>query len=234
LTHELKTPIAVAKLNLETEQPAFDHAQQAFTNEISKSGLTGQYGGAPTQAAMQYGANTFGTWGQPTQGQQTLAAQSQQWNQQLQALQEARAAQGQQQSQAQAYLSLLSGLRGPADWAKYRKVLGSSPQGMRDLVSAAMGQYIPGGGATTGVAPQAATLQSLQQQISGNGTNTMGADQMNLPAPNQIAAPSWKNLAPSQQQLLLGSYEAQDGTKMTLARCSIKSPKYATNANGGT
>jgi hypothetical protein len=222
-----------AKLNLETEQQAFDHAQQAFTNEITKSGLTGQYGGQATQAAMQYGANTFGTWGQPVQGQQTLAAQSQQWNQQLQAIQEARAAQNQQQQQAQAYLSLLSGMRGPQDYFQYQNVLGSTPQGMKDLVSAAMGQYVPGGGATTGVTPTAASLQGLQQQIAGtgNGTNTMGANQMNLPAPNQISAQAWKNLAPSQQQLLTSAYEAQGWNKEDVGALLNQSlPKYATNA----
>lgn len=254
-----------AKLNLESEDLAFRKAQEAFQEEVTKAGLTGLWQGAPTQAAMQYYANTFGTWatpganaqtlasqqqafaqqqqlaqlygqyygtGQaPTAGQQTLAAQQQQWQQALQAQQEARAAQAQQQQQAQSYLNLLSGLRGPADWAKYQQVLGATPGGMRDLVSAAMGQYMPGGGATTGVQPQAASLQTLQQQVAGGGT-AQGAQQLGqLPAPNQLAPQAWRNLAPSQQELLLGAYENQGWNKDDVrALLSQSLPRYASNA----
>lgn len=94
------------------------------------------------------------------QGTQTLTAQQQYWKQ---AFDQAQA----NQSNTQAYLTLLSNLRGPADWAKYQQVLGSTPGGMRDLYAASMGQYIPGGGATTGANPQAANLQTMQQQIGG-------------------------------------------------------------------
>src|SRR5262252_9580202 len=103
------------------------------------------------------------------------------------------------QQNTQNYLQLLSNLRGPADWAKYQQVLGATPQGMRDLTAAAMGQYIPGGGATTGQQPQAANLQTLQQQVAGNGggAGAQPGSQDNplgqLPLPNQIAAQSWKN-----------------------------------------
>ena len=91
-----------------------------------------------------------------------MQAQQQYWNQ---AFSEAQA----NQKNTQAYLGILSNLRGPADWAKYQQVLGSTPQGMRDLYGAMMGQYTPGGGATTGVQPQAANLNTMQQQISGYG-----------------------------------------------------------------
>src|SRR5262245_62421119 len=135
------------------------------------------------------------------------------------------------QQQAQSYLNLLSGLRGPADWAKYQQVLGATPGGMRDLVSAAMGQYMPGGGATTGVQPQAASLQTLQQQVAGGGT-AQGAQQLGqLPAPNQLAPQAWRNLAPSQQELLLGAYENQGWNKDDVrALLSQSLPRYASNA----
>src|SRR5262245_48770395 len=274
---------------------------------------------------------------------QTQAAQQQAFSQGLQTQQEQRAAQAQQQSQAMSYLNLLSGLRGPADWAKYQQVLGSTPGGMRDLVAAAMGQYVPGGGATTGYQPQAVSLQSMMGDVSGNpyygqggGQLTMpnvyqggqgsygqqaqpnpyaavqqqqppqGEGQMsamvyrpgyqapscqqvmqqrqqpaaqpgefsawspqgaaqqkqtwgsgigvgqqqptpqqqqqglgngtNLPAPNQIAAQSWKNMAPSQQQMLLGQYEAQGWDKGDVQALMNQSlPRYASNApTGGT
>ena len=112
---------------------------------------------------------------------QTLAGNEQQFTQGLRTQQEQRAAQAQQQQQTQAYLSLLASLRGPADWAKYQQVLGSTPGGMRDLAAAAMGQYVPGGGATTGVQPQAASLQSLQGDISGQPYYGQGGGQLGQP-----------------------------------------------------
>lgn len=269
------------------ERIALEKAKFAWQQEMDKAGLTGMYQGAFTMPVQQWQAETFGTWGAPTQGQQTLqgnqqafnqayqnamaygqyyapgaapttgqqtlAANQQQFGQAIQAQQEARAAQAQQQQQAMGYLNLLSQLRGPADWAKYQQVLGATPQGMKDLVGAAMGQYVPGGGATTGVNPQAATLQTLQQQINpqlgqqavtqgqvgaamggagaapGSQANPLGQ----LPAPNQIAAQSWKNLAPSQQQLLMGAYEGQGWDKNDVQALFNQSlPKYAANAPG--
>jgi hypothetical protein len=279
--------------------------QQAFGQGTTLAGLYGQY----------YAPGTA-----PGQGQQTLAGAEQGFTQGLRTQQEQRAAQAQQQSQAQQYLSLLASLRGPADWQKYQQVLGSTPGGMRDLYAAAMGQYVPGGGATTGVQPQAVSLQSLMGDVSGNpysgqgggqlntpnvygqnsagmyqqqggqpnvaaftpqaavsqatqpaanyqyspsatgsqinqsgwaganaqptqaqnaqgnGTNMYGAqpqpqNQMNLPAPNQIAAQSWNNMAPSQQQMLLGGYEAQGWDKNDVQALMNQSlPKYGSNA----
>ena len=223
------------------------------------------------------------------QGQQTLTAQQQYWKQ---AFDQSQA----NQTNTQAYLKQLADLRGPADWAKYQQVLGSTPGGMRDLYSAAMGNYIPGGGATTGQNPQAVNLQTMQQQIggqgygqgwgqggyaggyttqpgqpqtpqtgqmqnnqvwgsgigigqqgatpeqqqqaTGNGTNMFGGQQQqyNLPAPNQIAPQSWANMAPSQQQMLLGMYEANGWSKPDVTALFNQSlPKYGTNnATAGT
>jgi len=337
---------------------AFKKAQQAWKETMDRAGLTGTFEGMPTQAALQYGAEAFGVWGAPQQGQETLASKQQTYQQAFDTAgqfgqyygpgavpaagtktaaqleqeftqaqrtqQEQRAAQAQQQSQAQQYLSLLAGLRGPADWVKYQQVLGSTPGGMRDLVGAAMGQYVPGGGATTGYQPQAASLQSMMGDVTGQayygqsggqlgmpnvynqnsagmyaqqpqytnqyqypqasaaqqtqamlqgqtnpqayaqqaqrealpwtgggtntmgqqeqmlnaqgkGTNTMGATQpqyqSNLPAPNQIAPQSWANMAPSQQQMLLGEYESQGWHKPDVEALFNQSlPKYAANA----
>ena len=272
---------------------------------------------AQQQALANLYGQTYQNFGTVPGGQRTLTAEEQAFTQALRTQQEQRAAQAQQQSQTQAYLNILAGLRGPADWAKYQQVLGATPGGMRDLYAAAMGQYVPGGGATTGVNPQAASLQSLMGQVSGqgyagqgggqlktpnvygqntqgvynqaqnnlaaltgqgqpgtstwtgaspnvtpayeqqyvpmhaaqnqqyqqnlnqqmqaagNGTNVMGApqNQMNLPAPNQVAAQSWKNLAPSQQQLMLGEWEAAGWHKPDVeALMNQTLPKYAANA----
>jgi len=305
-------------------------SQQFFTQQF---GTWMPGGPQPGQETMGREAQTFGqgaTLGQmygqyyapgqtPTAGQQTLTAQQQAYNQWLGQQQEARQQQALQQQTANQYLTLLSNLRGPADWAKYQEVLGATPGGMRDLTAAAMGQYIPGGGATTGMQPQAANLNTLYGQVSGggqygqyqpgggganwpqatftpmgaggaaanftpaganaqaaqpaaqpgvpdyafspnetgsrigysgwagatnpntqmppaagDGTNTLGAaqqNQMNLPAPNQIAAQSWKNMAPSQQQMLLGQYEAAGWHKPDVeALMNQALPRYASNA----
>lgn len=312
----------------QSEQNAIAMAQLAWKKEVETAGLTGYFQGQPTVPFQFETANTFGNWGTPTPGQETLAkneqdfqqayrnslaygqyyapgstptagmstleaikqqqdiaasqaaqfgtwfapgqgpaqgqqtqtAQEQAYTQWLRAQQEARANQGQQQSQAMSYLTLLSNLRGPADWAKYQQVLGSTPNGMRDLTAAAMGQYVPGGGATTGYQPQAASLQALQQQISPGYGQQQGATQPDysglsngqqgammggagaapgsqdnqmgqLPLPNQIAAQSYKNLAPSQQQMLLGAYEGQGWNKDDVTALMNQGlPKYAMNA----
>src|SRR5262252_9429725 len=213
---------------------ALAQAQFDWQKQLGTAGQTGMWNGAWNMPTQQYFANTFGAWGAPTTGQQTLQGQqtaadiAQNWSQmfgqyyapgtapaqgaQTQAAQQAGSAtaatvagltgmynapgstgpgtqtlagqqqawqQGFQQQQfaaqqaqlqqqnAQSYLQLLSNLRGPADWAKYQEVLGSTPGGMRDLAAAAMGQYVPGGGATTGVQPQAANLQTMMGQIAG-------------------------------------------------------------------
>jgi hypothetical protein len=287
-----------------TGQQTLTAQQQEYNQAYQNSQLYGQYFAPGAQGAPAVGqqtlvaqnqanqlglsqANLTGYYVAPgsaagAQGQQTLAGQQQQFSQGLQTEQEARAAQAQGQSQTMSYLNLLSSLRGPADWAKYQQVLGSTPGGMRDLAAAAMGQYVPGGGATTGYAPQAASLQSMmgqiagqpyygqgggqlqqpnvyqggqgsygqpsgqvwgsgigvgqqpttpeqQAQAAGGGANTMGQ----MPAPNQIAAQSWKNLAPSQQQMLLGGYEAQGWDKNDVTALMNQSlPKYTGGATG--
>jgi hypothetical protein len=223
---------------------------QYFNQAATEAGLTGWYN-APNATATS-GANPT-----PGQGQQTLAAQGQYWNQNFQQAQA-------NQSNTMAYLNLLSSLRGPADWAKYQQVLGSTPGGMRDLYAAAMGQYVPGGGATTGYQPQAANLNTLQEQVGGytanpgqpqtpgqawgsgigiggqqptpaqqqqaqgGGANMYGSS---MPAPNQISAQSWNNLAPSQQQMFLGMYENQGWDKNDVEALYKQSlPKYGTNS----
>ena len=192
-----------AKLQLDNDTLAFNKATEAFNESITAAGVTGMFQGQPTQAAMQYYANTFGQWAQPTSGQQTLAgikqqqdyqnqlasmygqyyapgqtptsgmqtlqaqkqmadlygqvyaggqapagqttlfAQQQAYQQQLDAQKQALAQWQAQQGAAQNYLTMMAGLRGPADWMQYQKVLGSTPQGITDLVRAAAGIGVP-------------------------------------------------------------------------------------------
>ena len=82
---------------------------------------------------------------------------------------------------------------------------------------------------------QAQPTPDQQQQAQGGGTNMYGGQQQqyNLPAPNQIAAQSWNNMAPSQQQMLLGQYEANGWDKNDVqALYNQALPKYAQNQGG--
>ncbi len=202
--------------------------QQYWQQAQDMSTLYGQYyaPGAPGQAG-QAGTNM------PQAGQQTLAANEQAYTQWLRSQQQADTEWQNQQTASQNYLTLLSNLRGPADWAQYQTVLGATPQGTRDLVAAAAGQYIPGGGATTGVAPQGANLNTLYNQATtGNpsGQSALSQLQGSLVAPNQMAPQTWNNLTSSQQQMLQSVWESQgysqDDTK-NLFQQSL--PKYATS-----
>ena len=251
-------------------------AAQNFYNDVqgavrARTEAVGAQFTPDTMRQWVYGQGLAGQEGGPWGGggQRTLTAQEQDYTQWLRAAQEARANQTAQQQQAMSYLTLLSNLRGPADWSKYQEVLGAGGN-MNTLAAAAMGQYIPGGGATSGYQPQAANLNTMYNQVAGagqtaaftpggqiqqaaqqaqpqqgqsqqvnalgNGTNTMGApqqNQMNLPAPNQIAPQTWKNLAPSQQEMIKGQYEAQGWYKPDVeALMNQALPKYASNAPG--
>lgn len=162
--------------------------------------------GTPTagQQTMSREAQTFGQgttlanlYGQyyapgqtPTAGTQTMSAQEQAYTQWLRQQQLQLAQQGQQQQTANQYLTLLSNLRGPADWAKYQQVLGATPGGMSDLVAAAMGQYVPGGGATTGMQPQAANLNTLMAQVQGGNAQAPWQQSTGVQMPGATGVPS--------------------------------------------
>jgi hypothetical protein len=187
-----------AKLNLDSEDLAFRKATQAFANAVSAAQLTGTYDGAPTLAAQQqefqHGIEAAGLTG-VYNGAPTLAAQNQ------------------QQQTSLGYLKLIGDLRGPQNYGQYLRVLGSTPDGLRSLVASAAGQYTPAGGATTGVAPQAASLGGLAgDAASGAAGGATYADYMNtaqgLPAPNQISPAAWNTYTTSQKQGLLGMYES--------------------------
>jgi hypothetical protein len=177
--------------------------------------MFGQYyapGTAPAQGQQTFDAQqaaiaqanqlaaTYGSYYAPGQtpgaGTQTQSAQQQAFAQQMAQQQYYSNLAQQQQTNTQGYLGILANLRGPADWAKYQQVLGSTPGGYRDLYAAAMGQYVPGGGATTGVQPQAASLQTMMQQIAGQGgygqqgaQPTWGGDQIG----GQMQNPTWQS-----------------------------------------
>ena len=116
-------------------------------------------------------------------------------------------------STMQGLLGLQAGLRGPANYGQYLKVLGSTPQGMRDVVNSAAGRFaLP---STTGQAgaTQSADVQSLLNDVR---TGAPGAQQEwqqalsgGLPAPNQLNLANWSRMLPSQKGMLQSAYESQ-------------------------
>jgi len=207
-----------AKLGLDTDDLAFRKATQAFTNALNEAAVTGKYNGQETQAAQAQqfgqGITAAGVTGMYN-GAPTLAAQAQ------------------QQKTANDYLTLISNLKGPADYGSYLRTLGSTPGGMRDLVSSAAGAYAPASGSTSGAAPVGASLGGLLgDTASGSAGGTSYADYMKtasgVPAPNQIAPAAWNAYTSSQKQMLLGMYGQQGWDTQDVQDLYAQSlPKYS-------
>jgi hypothetical protein len=131
--------------------------QQAFNQQATEAGFTGTWNGNQTQAAAKQAADIAAMNAGLTGylgGTQTLAGQQQGWQQGFSQQQQA-------DKNRQDYLQLLSGLRGPADYGQYLKVLGSTPGGLRDLAGAAAGQYQVASGATSGAQPVPVSMGSF-------------------------------------------------------------------------
>lgn len=220
-----------SQLNLEGDKLAFQKAQQAFSESLSRAQMTGTFEGQPTLPALMAWANAFGTYGQPTPGQGTLAAQNQFFNQAL-------AQSTLNQKTVQDYLGLVAGLRGPQDYGQYLRVLASTPQGLQGLVGAAAANQgrVPGFG-TTGAPTQPATLGGLMgAAATGGAAGGTTYDQYmtaarGLPPPSQISPQNWNAMNDSQKQLLLGMYE-QSGWNVTdaLQQYQASLPKFGSAA----
>jgi len=161
-------------------------------NQAKQAGMpTADWAGGnqvdPARVTQVSSANNWGGIG----GQMmTPAYQQQRFSQALQTAQF-------QAGQAQDYLKLLSSLQGPANYGNYLRTLGATPAGLQGLTAAAAGAYIPGGGATTGVNPQAQTLQNFVNSAT-SGVNQAGQAQGGV-SPYQAAA-AGGSATPGQQQ----------------------------------
>ncbi len=227
-----------ARLNLETDQLAFQKAQAAFQNTINEAQLTGTYQGHPTLAAQQQQAELTGVYN----GTPTLAAQAQQA--QITGYdangRPTFAREQQQQRTAQDYLNLIASLRGPQDYGQYLRVLGSTPGGIRDLVSSAAGNYVPATGATTNAGTQAASLGGLVNTAAtgASGGTTYASYQQaaqGLPRPNQISPDAWNSYTDSQKKILLGLYESQGFNPQDVQDLYNQSlPRYGATTGAGT
>jgi hypothetical protein len=189
----------LAKLNQE-----FTQRMAQAQLELSRAGLTGTLEGQKTLAALN----------QEYQQRVQEAGLTGMWNGQL-----TQQAQQQQAGNALALLGLQSQLQGPRDYARYQQLNANTPGGLQQMLAGFAGQYGFAGSGAQGT-PGAATLQSRTQDLLAGGQLGQGGQQQTaaggspaqtgyaLPAPNRINLRNWQLASPSQQQLLLGGYEA--------------------------
>jgi hypothetical protein len=197
------------------DQLAFEQAKQRWLEQYQQQTFgEGQRQFNELQGLRQ--GELTGSYG----GQQTLASRAEQNQTSL------------------GYLNLLSQLRGPGDIFQYMKVLNGTPGGMRDLVNAASGAYrMPsssGGGPTVGGGySNPANLDSLLSQMN-NPNWGQEAQNLNLPLPNQINALALQRMNPSQQQALMGAYEAAGyNPQDVLSIFQNAMPRYAQQGGAG-
>lgn len=196
------------------DQLAFEQAKQNWLQQYQQQTFgEGQRQFNELQGLRQ--GEMLGTYN----GQQTLAAKAQQDQTSL------------------GYLGLLGQLRGPGDIFQYLKVLNGTPGGIKDIVNAASGAYrMPGstgGNVSVGGYSNGANLNSLLDQMNNPNFGQEGQN-LNLPLPNQINAQALQRMTPSQQQTLLGAYEAAGyNPNDVLAIFRNSMPQYAGVSNAG-
>lgn len=193
------------------DEQAFQHAQQTYENTWNEK-MFG-YQQQKDQWALQQSAGYFDVNGQR---QQTLAGIAQEAGLTGQYQGKPTFAREQYETNtAQNLLSLQAGLRGPANYSQYLKVLGSTPQGMRDVVNAAAGRFqLPStSGVTPGQQTRPADVQSLLNDVTSGGasqqaewTNALSGG---LPNPNQFNLANYSKMAPTQQKMLMSAYEGE-------------------------
>lgn len=219
------------------DEQAFQHAQQTYENKWQESMF--EYKKQQDQWNLQQSAGYFDVNGVRTP---TLAGIAQDASLTGQY-------QGKPTFQREQYetgemnnlLSLQAGLRGPENYAQYLKVLGSTPQGMRDVVNAAAGRFqMPStSGVTPGQQTRPADVQSLLNDVTSGGASAQAdwssALSGGLPNPNQINLSNWSKMMPTQQKLLLSAYEGQGwDTNDVLKQIQQASPVGATGGGGTT
>jgi hypothetical protein len=198
------------------DQLAFEQAKQKFLEQYQQQVFGEGQRQFDVNSAMQQGQLTGMFNGAPTE-------QARQFN----------------QNTALQYLQMMGNLRGPGDIFQYLKVLNGTPGGIKDVVNAAAGAYrmpntggsnVTVGGANTG---GAAGINTLLDQMN-NPNYGQEAQNLNLPLPNQINALALQRMTPSQQQSLLGAYEAAGyNPQDVLAIFRNSMPQYSYQGQAG-
>lgn len=224
-------------MRTQDDEQAFQHAQQEYENRWTET--MQKYQEQKDQWTLQQSAGYFDVNGVRTPTLQGIAQEAS-----LTGMYQGKPTFQREQYETgtmQNLLSLQAGLRGPENYAQYLKVLGSTPQGMRDVVNAAAGRFqMP---STTGMTPgqgtNAADVQSLLRDVTTGAPNAQAdwssALSGGLPAPNQISLQNWSKMMPTQQKMLLSAYEGAGwDTNDVLKQLQQASPVGAVGGGGTT
>jgi hypothetical protein len=196
-------------MRTQDDRLAFEKANEAYRQTFEQAQF--QYKKAQDQWALQQSAGFYEVDGQR---QQTLAGVAQEAG--LSGYYNGKPTFAREQHQDSTMMGLLglgANLRGPANYSAYLRTLGSTPQGMRDVVNAAAGRYqMPGtSGATPGATYDPATVQSLLKDVTTGGASQQQewsqALSGGLPAANQLNLRNYGLMSPSQKAMLLSAYE---------------------------
>lgn len=202
------------------DQRTFDEMVRQFNANfgVTQAGLTGTYNGAPTLPALTSYANQFGQWGVPTTGQQTLAAQQQQYAQQLGAIQAAAGLQANPFRQAQVIGQLGS-------------VLGGGPVAGFQAPGQAQGQTDFSG---------MGNMQRLIDDIRGgpnaiNSQSTQGVLDA-IPTPAKLDSVQFARASPLTQNIVLQGMQEKYGMAPEDALAQIKNtlPQFRAPTTMGT
>ena len=215
---------------------------------VTQAGLTGAYQGQPTMPALQAYANQFGTWGVPTQGEQTLAAQNQAFTQGITQAgvtglyQGAPTLAAQQQAYAQQLGAIEAAASLQANPFRQQQVLGQ----LGPLLTGVGG--VPGFAApntVAGVGTQGGNTQGglgYMQQIIDDIKNP-GANQASvqgvlnaIPTPNKINSQDFLRAAPSTQSMILQGMSEKYGLDPADSLAQIKNtlPSFQAPTTFGT
>jgi hypothetical protein len=215
---------------------AFEKAQQEYENKYNEQLFA--YQKQKDQWTLQQSAGYFDVDGQRTQ---TLAGIAQEAG--LTGMYQGKPTFQREQYESgvmENLLGLQAGLRGPENYAQYLKVLGSTPQGMRDVVNAAAGRFqMPStSGVTPGQTTTPADLQSLLRDVTSGGANAQAdwsqALSGGLPNPNQLNLKNWSTMLPTQQKMLMSAYEGQGWDPADVQKMIQQSSPLGAVGSGGS
>lgn len=133
-------------------------------------------------------------------------------------------------------LNVAKDLRGPRNAFQMLKVMGQTPNGLRDLVRAMGGAYrVPGMAGANGT-PEAANLTNFMTDVTANNQqqqwDSAMTDMQGMPAPNQVDVANWNKMPRYGKDMALAAYEAggwdpsvvEDAIKT--AAPEFKTPEY--------
>jgi hypothetical protein len=223
-------------MRTQDDEQAFAHAQQEYENRWTEQ--MHAYQQQRDKWALQQSAGYFELDGQRTPTLQGIAQEAG-----LTGMYQGKPTFEREQYETGTMTNLLglqAGLRGPENYSQYLKVLGSTPQGMRDVVNAAAGRFqMPStSGVTPGQQTRPADVQSLLRDVTSGGAQAQAdwssALSGGLPNPNQFNLQNWSRMMPTQQKMLMSAYEGEGWDPADVQKMiQQSSPLGAVGGGGG-